>query len=94
MRLFFCALPAPSVRLPAWPEGVAAAIEKESGLATAFARLQRAGKIKLSPEDAAEWQRLETARNKDFRALRYQDFLRDVAAAEKLFNRYQNGGPK
>ena len=93
-HLAFPSLPAASARLPAWPEGVASAIEKEADFGTAFGRLHRAGKISMSAADAAEWQRLEAARNKDFRALRYQDFIGDVAASEKLSGRYRNVGAK
>ena len=93
-HLAFPSLPVASARVPGWPEGVAASIEKEADFATAFGRLQRAGKIHMSPADASEWQQLETARNKDFRALHYRDYLRDVAAAEKVFSRYGNAGAK
>jgi hypothetical protein len=93
-HLGFPSLPAAGARLPSWPEGVAEAIVKETEVSTGFARLERAGKMHMSSADAAEWKRIEAARNKDFRALHYQDFVRDVAAAEKLFVRYRDGGVK
>jgi hypothetical protein len=93
-HLAFLSLPAAGARLPSWPEGVAEAIVKETEVATGVARLERAGKMHMNPADTVEWKRIETARNKDFRAQHYQDFIRDVAAAEKLFVRYRDGGMK
>ena len=90
----FPGLPVARARVPSWPEGVAAAISKETDFTTELGRLHFTGKLRMSADDDAEWQRLEAARNKDFRALRYRDFINDVAASEKVFERYRNAGAK
>lgn len=85
----FPKLPAARDRVPAWPAGVAAALERETQFREAVAMDPTpSGKIKLTKADATEWQRLEAARNKEFRALAYPDFIRDVDAMETILKHY------
>jgi len=87
----FSPMMAPKDRLPLWPEGVAAALDKETELRTEVAGILSGGKIKLSPEDGAKWRDLEIARNKEFHALKYDDFIRDVNATETIAEKYRQG---
>jgi hypothetical protein len=76
-------------RLALWPEGVAEALDKENALRGEVAGILSAGKLKLSAEDGAKWQQLEIARNKEFHALKYEDFIRDVKAADNIADKYR-----
>jgi Protein of unknown function (DUF2961) len=78
-------------RLPLWPEGVQEALDKEASLRGEVAGILSAGKIKLSPQDGAQWQQLEIARNKEFHGLKYDDFILDVNAADKIAEKYRHG---
>lgn len=85
----FPRLPAAPQRVPIWPEGVAQALETETYLRPHVATPPMfTGIVTLSNTDAADWNRLETSRNKAFRALRYDDFIRDVNATEALLKTY------
>ena len=90
----FPLMPAAKDRLPAWPEGVEAAIEKETELRQEVAGLLSPGKIHLDKEDNALWQELDAARNKEFRELRLNDYLRDVYAMQGIVNKYRQGPAK
>jgi hypothetical protein len=81
-------LPPAAERVPTWPPGVADAIECETYLRLQVATPVSRGIVPLSGRDLAQWQELEGARDKDFRALRYDDFIRDVSASEKIIARY------
>ena len=88
----FPAMPAAKDRLPAWPVGVAAAIEQETNLRHLVAStLSFAGKLHMSKEDTTRWEQLEAARNKEFRALKLDDYVRDVKAAQEMVDKYQRG---
>jgi hypothetical protein len=89
----FPAMPSAQERLPGWPEGVAAALEKEAGLEHQLSILASSGKTHVSEQDQKLAQALGVARNKEFRELRYQDFIRDVLALESLVNRYKQPNP-
>ena len=90
----FPPMPSAKYRLPGWPEGVAEALERETKLREAVAADPTpAGKIKLTEADVIEWQKLEAARSKAFRALRYNDYLRAVDAAEAILRRYPQYKP-
>ena len=90
----FPPLPIAKDRLPGWPEGVAPALERETRLREATtADPTGSGTIKLNDEDAAEWQKLEAARNQSFRALAYPDFIRDVDATEAILKKYPQYKP-
>jgi hypothetical protein len=80
-------------RLPAWPDGVASALQAETRLRQAVSEQARAGKIKLSQADAAEWEKLEASRNVAFRAFHYEDYIRDVNAMEMILKRYPQYKP-
>lgn len=90
----FPPMPEAKGRLPAWPEGVALNIDKESKLRRQIASPLSAGKIQPDKEDSAKWEQLEAARNKEFRELRYDDFIRDVNAMETIANKYRQGTAK
>jgi hypothetical protein len=82
-------MPRAGDRLPAWPDGVASALEGETRFREAVSLdATPGGKIKLSESDTAEWQRLEASRNKAFRALRYEDYIRDVNAMGAILSKY------
>jgi hypothetical protein len=49
----------------------------------------RIGSVRLSPAEEKLWLELWKARNKEFRELRYPDFLRDAMALETLIQRYR-----
>lgn len=87
----FPPMPAARDRLPLWPEGVTEALDKETGLRGEVAGILSFGKIKLSPEDGAKWRELEIARNKEFHALKFDDFIRDVDATGKIAEKYRQG---
>lgn len=88
----FPPMPAANDRLPSWPEGVSAAIDQETDLRHLVASiLSFTGKLHLSKEDTARWEELEAARNKEFRALKLDDYMRDVKAAQGIVDRYQKG---
>jgi hypothetical protein len=89
----FPAMPAAKDRLPAWPEGVALALEKEVSLRRQIASPISAGTVHLEAKDNAEWERLEAARNKEFRELHYSDFIRDVNAMEEILKKYPQKQP-
>lgn len=85
----FPPMPAAKDRLPAWPEGVGLALERETKFREAVAMdPTSSGKIKLNEKDASEWQKLEAARNKAFRALHYDDFVHGVDAMEVILRKY------
>jgi hypothetical protein len=85
----FPPMPAAADRLPAWPEEVAAAIDRETELRHAVSGPLSAGKIRLDKDDSDRWEQLEAARNKEFRELRFQDFVRDVDAMRKIADKYR-----
>lgn len=90
----FPALPIAKDRLPAWPEGVAVALERETKFREAVAADPTpAGKIKLTEADVVEWQKLEADRSKAFRALRYEDYIRAVDGAEEILKKYAQYKP-
>ena len=47
----------------------------------------------MKKPDVELYERLTAARNREFRDLRYQDFIHDVQALETLANRYRQGNP-
>ncbi|HKN37176.1 MAG TPA: glycoside hydrolase family 172 protein [Terriglobales bacterium] len=81
-------------RLPVWPEGVAQAIDKETALRRQIAGPISDGTVHLEAQDNTEWEKLEAARNKEFRALHYQDFIRDVNAMEDILKKYPQSKPQ
>jgi hypothetical protein len=90
----FPPIPPANDRLPAWPDGVASALERETKFREAIAiDPMSSGKIKLETKDATEWERLEAARNRSFRALHYYDFIRDVDAMEIILKKYPQHTP-
>jgi hypothetical protein len=84
----FPPMPKASDRLPAWPGEVAEALDRETELRKKVSEDARPGRIKLSDSDAAEWTRLESERNNDFRAFHYDDFIRDVNAMQAILKKY------
>ena len=90
----FPAMPAAKDRLPAWPEGVVLALEKEFSLRQQIASPISAGTVHLEAKDNAEWERLEAARNKEFRELHYSEFIRDVNAMEEILKKYPPNSPR
>jgi len=91
----FPPMPAAKDRLPAWPADVATAIEKETDLRGQVAGILSMGdKIRLSKEDAAQWEQLDAARNKEFRELRFPDYIRDVSAMDTILAKYHLETPK
>jgi Protein of unknown function (DUF2961) len=90
----FPSMPAAKDRLPAWPEGVALALEKEASLRQQIASPISGGTVRLEAKDNAEWEKLEAARNKEFRELRYSDFTRDANAMEEILKKYPQNSPK
>jgi hypothetical protein len=99
----FPALPAALDRLPVWPAGVSEAMETELNLnqihvcrnsAEAQAYMQtpfynpKHPPVVMSESDAKAVADLSSARNKEFRTLRYQDYIQDVKAAEAIFRGY------
>jgi hypothetical protein len=90
----FPAMPRASDRLPAWPDGVVSALDAERKFRQAVTVDSSAtGKIKLSENDSAEWQKLEVSRNLAFQAFRYEDFVRDVNAMGKILSKYPQYKP-
>lgn len=85
----FPPMPAAKDRMPAWPSDVARALEKENQLRQQVASLLSPTGIHLNKEDSALWQQLEVARNKEFRELRFKDYVRDVDAMEGIVERYR-----
>lgn len=85
----FPTMPPAQARLPGWPEGVSQAIDAEAKLRLQFRGLtaDRTKRI-VNDKDAAEYQRLEAARNQEFRALRFDDYIRDVDAAAEILKKY------
>ena len=63
---------------------VARALKKEISLRQQVA----GGTIHLDEKDNTMWTKLEEVRNKEFRELRYDDFIRDVNAMEKILKKY------
>jgi hypothetical protein len=91
----FPPMPAAKDRLPAWPAELAAAISKETTLRRQVAgMLSFSGRIHLNKEDDAQWEQLEAVRNKEFRALRFFDYVRDVNAMDTILAKYRQGTPK
>ncbi len=86
-------MPSAQLRLPGWPAEVVDALEKELKLGEELARLVREKKVRMSAEDRKQMQVIAGDRNKSFRELRHQDFVRAVAALESLVNRYRNANP-
>jgi hypothetical protein len=99
----FPQLPAAVDRLPVWPAGVAQAMETELSLnqipifrspAEVQAYMQtpfynpKYPPVIMSESDAKAVAELSSARNKEFRALHYQDYIRDVKTTETMFQRY------
>jgi hypothetical protein len=80
----FPSLPAAAQRLPVWPPGVQEAMEKELELQQRLSK----EKIKISEADQKQWDALTRDRNQAFRALRYPEYLRAVAAMEAVIKRY------
>ncbi|UWZ84363.1 glycoside hydrolase family 172 protein [Occallatibacter riparius] len=83
----FPPLPTAAVRLPAWPDGVASALDAEARLTRA------AGKLKLTETDQAEWEKLEASRNRAFHTFRYDEFLQGVQAMETILRKYPQYKP-
>ena len=71
-------------RLPSWPNAVTVSLEKELNLRQQIA----GGTIHLNEKDKTMLEKLDEARNKEFRELRYSDFIRDVNAMEKIVKKY------
>jgi D-arabinan exo alpha-(1,3)/(1,5)-arabinofuranosidase (non-reducing end) len=84
----FPEMPAASQRLPAWPPEVTQALEKEARLQHQLFEDATAGKIHISLGDQLQIKKSGEARNREFRELRYQDFVRDVNALEAIANKY------
>jgi hypothetical protein len=85
----FPRVPAAKDRVALWPEGVAEALDKETALRGEVAGILSSGRLKLSAEDGAKWRQLEIARNKEFHALKYDDFIRDVNATDQIAEKYR-----
>ncbi len=79
----FPPLPAAKDRLPAWPREVSAAIDQEAELRGKVATLR------MTKDDSDLWQQLDAARNREFRELRFPDYIRDVAAAQAIVDKYR-----
>lgn len=90
----FPSIPKPLERLPGWPAGVAEALKLEENLRFEIASLAIGEKAKLSKTDKKRLQELAKSRSRGFRALRYQDFIRDVFATESLVRRYRSSNAK
>jgi hypothetical protein len=84
----FPALPSAQERLPGWPQGVAEALELEAQLAAELSTLQREGTVRLSEADSKLLQTVLEDATKAFRALRYEDYRRNVAAFQGVMERY------
>jgi len=81
-------------RLPVWPAALSAAMNKEAEIAQQMGAIFSSEKVKPDPQDSAQWQQLEAAKNKEFRSLKFDDFIRDVNATEKLASKYRQGVSK
>lgn len=97
------ALPAAKDRLPVWPAGVLEAMDQELNLSQiavvtspAEARAVRQSSsynpkhppVVVSETDAKSLGDLDSARTEEFRALHYQDYIRDVKATADILKRY------
>ena len=102
-------LPPAKDRLPRWPAGVPEAMEKELRFGqipvvkseTEATELMQSSSYSpkfppalVSEPDEKELERLGNSLTKEFRALHYQDYIRDVNATEAIFNRYSSQGSK
>ena len=87
----FPPVPAAKDRLPAWPAALSASMDKEAAIAQQMGAIFAAGKVKPDPHDTAQWEQLEAAKNKEFRSLKFDDYIRDVDATEKLASKYRQG---
>ena len=52
-------------------------------------RLVSGGGVRMNKDDSAQWDALEAARNREFRALAFTDYIRDVDAAGALVDKYR-----
>jgi hypothetical protein len=82
-------LPSAQERLPGWPPGVPEALEMEAKLAADLAALQGGKKVNLSEADSKLLQTVRAGANNAFRELNYQDYMRDVAVAQAVVERYR-----
>jgi hypothetical protein len=85
----FPVLPSAEERLPGWPPGVTEIMEAEAKMAVELSALQREKKIRLSEVDSKLLKSLRANANKAFRELNYQEYMRDVAAAQGILERYR-----
>lgn len=85
----FPPLPSAQDRMPAWPDGVAEALELEAQLQLELYRVAQSPTVQFSPDDGAQLQKLTQARNKAFRELRYDDFISNVREMEAIAKRYR-----
>jgi hypothetical protein len=89
----FPPMPSAQERLPAWPPGVAEALEKEAVLGQEAWAMVQGGKVRVSAADAKLMQTLVGDCNKAFRALRFQDYMQAVLALEGVVSRYRQPSP-
>ena len=90
----FPPMPKAEDRLPGWPDDVAQAIERETKLANEAFSLAAGGKVRMSKEDLKLAQELAEARNREFRKLDFDSFIRDVDAFDDLVKRYRVAKPQ
>jgi len=83
----FPTMPGMADRLPGWPAGVAEALEQEAELGDQMMSIAE-GRLHLNETDQKLFGDLIKDSNVAFRALRYQDFIRDVRGLTELLGRY------
>ena len=86
-------MPSVEERLPGWPAGVGEVLEKEAKLGAEVEAMLAGGKIHMSEPDGKLLQAIGEDSNRAFRALQYQDFMRDLLAKESLVARYRQAKP-
>jgi hypothetical protein len=89
----FPLLPSAQQRLPGWPPGVEGALAMEAKLGAEVWAMLMEGKVSLNEPDRKLLQSLVAESSKAFRDLRYQDYMRDVAAMQSLVERYRPKEP-
>jgi hypothetical protein len=83
----FAPILAAGQRLPRWPDGVGQALDRELELNAKLASLNREPS-RISQEDRKRMEALIGEANASFRALRYPDYARAVAALGSIVERY------
>jgi len=75
-------------RLPGWPPGVAAALEQEEKLGDRIMSITE-GQVGVSEAGRKLFRSVVMDANRAFRAMRYQDFIKNVQALDLLLRRYK-----